>query len=877
MKKGEKISVEADSANISSKLRMDYKALLENTGISVVIIDANGKYIFANSTAISPLECDVHDVIGKSMSDFLPPEIAQSYLIRNRQMIKSGEGKVYEATFELPDGPKTFLINDQVLKDEQGNGFAIQSSSIDITEQKETERILAEKEAEYRLLIQNLPGTTVFLFDHDLRFILAEGHINPEFGFTTESIIGKTLWEVLPTENANRISPIYYRTLEGLPTENYISEYQEKSYRVNFVPIRNSQNKIIAGLVVSQDITDIKKIETNLQESEERYRLLFENATDGFMLTDPSNGSVYSANDAACAMFGRTREEIFSTGRGSMIDFTDPRLPGAMEERQRTGKFSGELTGVRKDGTKFPIALTSAMFKDKNGHLRSSMIIQDITARKKAEHLLIESENRYRSLFSEMTEGFALHEIVYDSNQEPIDYRILNVNPSFEKLIGIEAENAVGLLSTKLYGVEEAPYLDIYSRIAKTGEYQSFQIYFSPLDRYFQISAFSPKSGFFATIFTDITEQNLSRMALEESERRFRDMMEHVNMVSIMLDTKGGITFANDYLLKLTGWCEDEVIGQNWFDLFIPDKEVIWPVFFKGIDEEIVPVHHENDILTKSGERRLIRWSNTILKNSKGKVEGLAAIGVDITDARNAEKALQESEASLRELNATKDKFFSIIAHDLKGPFNSILGLSSIIEEQVQDKSYDEVGKYASLIRSSSELTFDLLKNLLEWSRSQTGKMDFSPEYLDLVALIDDAFQLMENSARQKSVAVVRRLPKNLLAFVDRSMMGTILRNLISNAIKFTMSGGEIIILAQQTNTEIRVTIADNGIGIRKENLDKIFRIDENHSTLGTIKEKGTGLGLILCKEFIEKHGGRIWADSEFGKGSRFHFAIPKV
>jgi PAS domain S-box-containing protein len=503
-------------------------------------------------------------------------------------------------------------------------------------------------------------------------------------------------------------------------------------------------------------------------------------------------------------------------------------------------------------------------------------IIEDITRQKHNEEALRESENRFRSLFSEMREGFALHKLIYNTNNEAVDYKILNVNASFEKLVGIKATHAIGKLATELYQTQEAPYLDVYSQVARTGEHCSFQTYIESIDRYFQISVFTPSQDHFATIFTDITDQKLAQMAQQESERRFRDIMEHVNMVSAMLDVDGNINFANDYLLKLTGWTSEEIIGKNWFNVFIPANAAIRTDLYKKIDEEIIPVHYENEILTRTGERRLIHWCNTLLRNSKGKIEGLAGIGIDITDSKMAQKALQESEASLRELNATKDKFFSIIAHDLKSPFNSILGLSNLLEEQVREKNYDGIEEFATLIQNSSQLAYNLLKNLLEWSRSQTGKLEFSPEYLEIGSLINEAIGVLAHSAQQKSIHIRSKLPGNLIVFVDRSMISSVLRNLISNAIKFTKPDGQIVISAERAKSEVIISIADTGVGIAPKDIAKLFRIDENHTTLGTLNEKGTGLGLILCKEFVERHNGKIWAESEPGNGSRVQFSIPK-
>jgi len=255
--------------------------------------------------------------------------------------------------------------------------------------------------------------------------------------------------------------------------------------------------------------------------------------------------------------------------------------------------------------------------------------------------------------------------------------------------------------------------------------------------------------------------------------------------------------------------------------------------------------------------------------------EALESMQKDIERRKLAEQTLKENEVRLSELNATKDKFFSIIAHDLRNPFNTIIGFSEILEDQIKSKDYGNIEKFATLIKDSSDQVMDLLTNLLEWSRLQTGKIQLRPECFEIGSLINRIVNLFNDTARQKKITISTEISGNEELFADLEMIDTVIRNLISNAIKFTPSGGTITILTKQTQEEQIVVIQDNGIGIKQEVIAKLFRIDENHSTLGTQNEKGTGLGLLLCKEFIEMHGGKIWVESELGKGSTFSFSIP--
>jgi len=236
-----------------------------------------------------------------------------------------------------------------------------------------------------------------------------------------------------------------------------------------------------------------------------------------------------------------------------------------------------------------------------------------------------------------------------------------------------------------------------------------------------------------------------------------------------------------------------------------------------------------------------------------------------------------ENEIRLRQLNATKDKFFSIIAHDLKSPFNSIIGFTNLLAEQIEERDYEGIEKYVSIIQHSAQNAMDLLLNLLEWSRTQTGRTEFNPEYVDSVSLINETVALLNDLAQQKSISIVKEIPHDAPVFADRYMISSVLRNLISNAIKFTHPGGQIIISARQEAKKLQIEVTDNGVGISETSQDKLFRIEESYSTLGTLNEKGTGLGLVLCKEFVEKHLGELWVESEEGKGSRFIFTIPKT
>jgi signal transduction histidine kinase len=239
---------------------------------------------------------------------------------------------------------------------------------------------------------------------------------------------------------------------------------------------------------------------------------------------------------------------------------------------------------------------------------------------------------------------------------------------------------------------------------------------------------------------------------------------------------------------------------------------------------------------------------------------------------------IKQSREKLLELNATKDKFFSIIAHDLRNPFAGIMGLSEIMETKLtEDIKVDlaQLLKYSQLILSSSKSAFDLLNNLMEWSRSQTGNISVNPTNIPMDLIFSTAFLIVSGNALKKNITIEKGFTDNDMVYVDNLLTNTILRNLLTNAIKFTHPNGKITVSTQKNEGFIEISVTDTGVGIEPKNLDKIFKIDSKFSNTGTENEKGTGLGLILCKEFVEKQGGTIWVKSELGIGSTFTFTLP--
>lgn len=270
------------------------------------------------------------------------------------------------------------------------------------------------------------------------------------------------------------------------------------------------------------------------------------------------------------------------------------------------------------------------------------------------------------------------------------------------------------------------------------------------------------------------------------------------------------------------------------------------------------------------------------LLRSESRYQRLAGELEEMVKARTTELELaniqlRKSEAQLRELNATKDKFFNIVAHDLKNPFTSLLGATELLFHNIQNMDTEKIRKLAQILNESAKSGYAILLNLLDWSRSQTGTIRINLQKINLRTIIDENIADVALSSLDKDIKLESCLKEDILVIADRNMLNTVLRNLLSNAIKFTNRGGKVTICCSRKDYEVSISIKDNGIGISKDNLDKLFRIDSKYTRPGTEKEVGTGLGLKLSREFVEKLGGRIWVISDENEGSEFIFTIPFI
>ena len=384
------------------------------------------------------------------------------------------------------------------------------------------------------------------------------------------------------------------------------------------------------------------------------------------------------------------------------------------------------------------------------------------------------------------------------------------------------------------------------------------------------------------TVFIEAEKAEESRReaeaVLQESEEKFRKLTQSAADAIISIDPQGLVLFFNHAAEKIFGYTEQEALGKS-VDILIPgehEKPHTSSIrrYMQTGESKLIGATRELEARRKDGEIFPIEISLSEVKVNK--VPNFIGIIRDISERKAAEVSLAESARKLHELNDTKDKFFSIIAHDLRSPFNAILGLTNMLVNEHSRHDEEEIGKIIGAIKTSSERAYELTENLLLWANSQTGKITFHSAEFNIKKTIDQTIGLAAMHASMKQIRIISVVAEDYIISGDQQMVHTIMRNLLSNAIKFTPAGGVISVSASIRGNLCEISVRDTGVGIPAGYISKLFKIDSNYSTHGTSDEKGSGLGLILCHEFIERHGGKIWVESREGIGSAFFFTLPQ-
>ncbi|SDB60518.1 PAS domain S-box-containing protein [Desulfonatronum thiosulfatophilum] len=378
-----------------------------------------------------------------------------------------------------------------------------------------------------------------------------------------------------------------------------------------------------------------------------------------------------------------------------------------------------------------------------------------------------------------------------------------------------------------------------------------------------------------AGIITDITRDVRTREVLRESEKRFRIMADGSPFPIWVNDVRGKSVYVNQAYRDFFGVTLDDEKKNGW-------QVQIHPEDAKSYTKEFMNALQERRVFTATarvrrhdGKWRWIKSQATPRFSETGRFLGMVGSSTDITDHVLAEEEVTRKNEELEEALAERDRFFSIIAHDLRSPFMGFLVFIKMLTERIDNLTLHEIQRLSGDMQQSAQNLHKLLENLLEWSLSQRGETAFDPVRCELAETVNHNIDLIKMVALQKGVEFHSDIPEGLSILADKSMLNTILRNLFTNAVKFSNVSGEVRVCAVQNDSFVEISVKDDGIGMDQQSLSNLLKLDKMHSRKGTGGEKGTGLGLLLCKEFIEKHDGNIWVNSKVDKGTTIYFTLP--
>ena len=531
--------------------------------------------------------------------------------------------------------------------------------------------------------------------------------------------------------------------------------------------------------------------------------------------------------------------------------------------------------------------ICSSDFDQHENPIRFYGIIQDITKYKLSENKFLQKEESYKSLISLLPVGIAVYQ----------DRKFTFINPAGAHLLGAKGANEIiGKPVTKfvhpdsikdfqkklnevVHGMASPPFEEKLMRLDGT----VVEAEITPVQTHIN------GTTAVQVIVNDVTKQKKTEQALKKSEEKFRLLTVTLSDIVWTVNSKGTITYVSPYKENVLGYPAETIIKNSLYNLLSPPSVlsclIEWEEM-KSIVQSGIRMEPRKLILetnSKIGEVKWIEVINTAMYDSDDRFIGFSGICQDITSKKKAEHIVEENnrlrknELHLKEVIATKDKFLSIIAHDLRSPFNSTIGFLELLLTKYDEFNDEERKDHISLISENATTALNLLENLLVWAKSQTGRMAFNPVKQKLAPILNSVKETFQSAINQKDLTFKISIPDGIEILADTNMLGSIFQNLISNAIKYSRKGGTLLLDVQEIQNQIEMIVSDNGIGMGKETKNRLFKVGEEISIPGTSNEKGSGLGLILCKDFIEKHNGSIVVESEIGKGSQFIVRIPQL
>ncbi len=782
-------------------------------------------------------------------------------------------------------------INENIFTFELKNSKVLCSIIRDISERKKMEEELEFNLNRFRELAELSPQA---IFETDRSGLVT--YLNPigykKLGYEKKnSIINIFGLEIFIPKDLERLKKnlnrlIRYNQDNGIKEYTVLTKDGKEIPTLFHIQLIKKAGQITGFRGIVFDISEQKKLENKLRESEEKYRLLFDNAPFGLSLTRVDNTQILDLNQAICKKFNLDREHIIGMTIKEAGLFFDEKVSIKMNsELKSKGYFRDVVFEVKEKNGKISTVSSSGDIVSINNKQCLMIFTVDISKKVKYEKELALNEKKFRTIFN-LAPGVVS---LLDSKG-----KILEISDKIKEYLGYDSKELLNTNFSQIEFIEKSSLELLKKNFAKrmlgkkVPPYEIRLFHKDGSERKAMLLAETNKNYDNMpyqdiVIMIDITERKKSEEKLKEQTHLLESITDLVPMIISISDLKTNKNiWCNPNVQTELGYSQTEYSDLSFDDLIeIIDKETIdSDITLESFRQDILKRGYwESEIKMKHKNGDMLWFFNKSIPfkvGANGDVEQTLNVTLNIDRIKRVEEELVLSKKELTEINRTKDKFFSIIAHDLKSPISSFLGLSQMLYDNFNNVKIDDMVEYLKSMYESASVLYNLMENLLNWSRIQTGYIEFNPTEINLSDILNKDIEIFSAMSDKKQLKVINTIEDDVIMNADYNMIYSITRNLISNAIKYTNHNGSIVISAKETENDFEISVSDSGVGMDKNTLERLYKVEKISSTPGTDDEKGTGMGLILSKEFVEFHKGRIWVESALGKGSVFTFTISK-
>ncbi len=870
------------------KIEERYKTLLEHISDSVYILDKKMNHLLVNDAAVKFTGIPKKKLTGGNLAELFPDVENSVFYKTFRDVLKKRQSQTVEDEFHFADGRKGWY-EVSVYPVPEG----ILCISKDISARKYMENRLKDSEDKYSILLNNTQeGIFVLQGNH---IVYANPAIQKITGYSEKEIAELEYSGAIYEEDREMVVENYKRRLQGENIPTYDMRIKTKSGAVKWFSLNATKiawNDAPADLVFVQDISERKKQELQLKKSEDRLKRIIENMPVMLDAYDENN-KIVAWNSECEKVTGYSKEEIFSHPDPMSLLYPDKEYLEKITQELVESNYhfrDKEWKLTAKDGTPRYITWNnlSTVYPIEGWRFWATGV--DTTARKLAEMKLAEREKTFRTIFEQTSIGMV--------SALP-DGRMTDANRRITQMLGYTKEELCKLTVDEITHPGDLPAEKHITAKVLAGEMNYFNFEKRFIKKNGDIiwgdlysSVIRNKKGeilFVIGAVADITEWKKTERIVRDTKEKLELALKIAGMGIWDWDVN---THKVDWygehaalfgipLEKFGGTIEDV---QNHVH---PDDRRQTMDKFNFVLQTGTPFDNTYRVVWPDGSIHWLHSYGDLVRNDSGLPLKITGTTRDITGVKEYQDKIHNQNNELKNLNELKDKLFSIIGHDLKNPVGNIIGFAEILRKKYDQLPDEKIKKFHDIILEASKSISELLQNLLKWSRSQSQKSSVNPEKIDLHDIVSECIDYIRVTAQKKHIQIKNKIYNHILVYADAEMVKTIFRNLISNAVKFSQEHGsvsiEIISDTQYTrkfdipDKHILIAVSDKGIGMSPETIDNLFILDKENVARGTAGETGTGLGLVICKDFVEMSGGKIRVESRLDEGSTFYFSLPKA